>query len=511
MLEGMREMCDACRTTIFNFHWVCEACGFMACSDCVADRRGTEGEGEDWAPCKGQGGQGGHRPDGLRPVQLVPFGEIFTEVSRRFHELRERLQPGLRCPCKRKGKGVNEVNELCNIEKQPASLGEDDSAKTISNMFSRVPHTWLCGEKLLCLEDPKHADNQSIFEIQWSKGHPVTVADVHTLLNMDLWTPASISKEFGDREDRIVNCRNGEVVIGKPLSAFWAGFQDLNEQLEDETGEKMPLKLVDWPPDKDLKELSPSRFRDLVRSLPLSEYTRREGVLNLISRLPDAFVEPDLGPKMYIAYGSGGGAVGTTKLHLDMADAINVMVHVGMPRGADRRQLERGALKAAREGGCDRATLERLRRKGVVPGALWHVYHADDVRKIRDFLARISKEKGEETGRNRDPIHDGLTYLDAPLRRRLREEYGVKGYAIAQCLGDAILIPAGAPHQVQNLLNCMKVAEDFVSPQNVRHCLRLTQEFRRLSDQNSYHEDKLQMKNVLYHAMKDAIACLSDG
>ena len=127
-------------------------------------------------------------------------------------------------------------------------------------MFSRVPHIWLCEGKLLCLEDPRHADNQSIFEvcshfllgsfflfiyfpvdvdrraclcpvspqIQWSKGHPVIVANVHTLLNMDLWTPASISKEFGDREDKMVDCRNGDVIIGKPLNVFWAGFQDLN-------------------------------------------------------------------------------------------------------------------------------------------------------------------------------------------------------------------------------------------------------------------------------------------
>ena len=47
-----------------------------------------------------------------------------------------------------------------------------------------------------------------------------------------------------------------------------------------------------------------------------------------------------------------------------------------------------------------------------------------------------------------DPIHDQLIYLDSDLRRRLHNEYGVKGWAIAQCEGDAIFIPAGAPHQV---------------------------------------------------------------
>ena len=39
-------------------------------------------------------------------------------------------------------------------------------------------------------------------------------------------------------------------------------------------------------------------------------------------------------------------------------------------------------------------------------------------------------------------------YLDHALRERLKKEYNVEGYAICQCLGDAVFIPAGAPHQV---------------------------------------------------------------
>lgn len=56
-----------------------------------------------------------------------------------------------------------------------------------------------------------------------------------------------------------------------------------------------------------------------------------------------------------------------------------------------------------------------------------------------------------------DPIHDQSCYLDGPLRERLYKEYGVEGYAIVQCKGDAVFIPAGAPHQVRNLHNCIKV------------------------------------------------------
>lgn len=45
------------------------------------------------------------------------------------------------------------------------------------------------------------------------------------------------------------------------------------------------------------------RFDDLMANIPLPEYTRRDGKLNLASRLPNYFVRPDLGPKMYNAYG----------------------------------------------------------------------------------------------------------------------------------------------------------------------------------------------------------------
>ena len=52
--------------------------------------------------------------------------------------------------------------------------------------------------------------------------------------------------------------------------------------------------------------------------------------------MPDYFVKPDLGPKMYIAYGNAlYPDTGTTNLHLDMSDACNLMVYVGIPDDAD--------------------------------------------------------------------------------------------------------------------------------------------------------------------------------
>jgi hypothetical protein len=103
--------------------------------------------------------------------------------------------------------------------------------------------------------------------------------------------------------------------------------------------------LVSIFPGEDFAEMLPSRFSDLMRVLPLAEYTHRTGRLNLASRLPECFVRPDLGPKMYNAYGSAlYPTKGTTNLHLDISDAVNVMVYVGIPKDGDSDEHIKGML-----------------------------------------------------------------------------------------------------------------------------------------------------------------------
>ncbi|XP_025094129.1 probable JmjC domain-containing histone demethylation protein 2C isoform X4 [Pomacea canaliculata] len=382
-----------------------------------------------------------------------------------------------------------------------------------SVLYPDVPHSWLCDGRLLRLHDPRHKGNLKIFQEQWKRGQPVLVSCVNKLVNAELWHPESFSNEFGHLENDLVNCRNGNVIVGNPMKDFWDGFESIENRLLDEDSFPMLLKLKDWPPGDDFSDMLPSRFQDLMQALPLPEYTGRNGKLNLASRLPDFLVRPDLGPKMYNAYGSAKyPKEGTTNLHLDISDAVNVLVYVGVPSDGPRgrKEHEEAAVKAIDEAGCDNITKRRVREVHEIPGALWQIYDAHDADKIRDFLNKVAKERGETIEPDHDSIHDQSWYLDEELRERLLKEYGVQGYTIVQCLGDAIFIPAGAPHQVRNLHSCIKVAEDFVSPEHLNHCFRLTQEFRQLSDTHSNHEDKLQVKNIIYHAVKDAIAVLRE-
>ncbi|XP_015718116.1 lysine-specific demethylase 3A isoform X2 [Coturnix japonica] len=371
-----------------------------------------------------------------------------------------------------------------------------------------TPHYWLCDNRLLCLQDPNNESNWNVFRECWKQGQPVMVSGVHHKLNADLWRPESFRKEFGQQEVDLVNCRTNEIITGATVGDFWDGFEDISSRLRTEEGEPMVLKLKDWPPGEDFRDMMPSRFDDLMKNIPLPEYTRRGGKLNLASRLPNYFVRPDLGPKMYNAYGlitPEDRKYGTTNLHLDVSDAANVMVYVGIPKGqADQEEV----LKTIQDGDSDELTIKRFTESREKPGALWHIYAAKDTEKIREFLKKVAEEQGQENPVDHDPIHDQSWYLDRSLRKRLHQEYGVQGWAIVQFLGDVVFIPAGAPHQVHNLYSCIKVAEDFVSPEHVKHCFWLTQEFRYLSHTHTNHEDKLQVKNVIYHAVKDAVGIL---
>uniref|UniRef100_A0A8C4YUS0 Lysine-specific demethylase n=1 Tax=Gadus morhua TaxID=8049 RepID=A0A8C4YUS0_GADMO len=379
----------------------------------------------------------------------------------------------------------------------------------LSVLDPHTSHSWLCDGRLLCLQDPSNGNNWKIFRECWKQGQPVLVSGIHKRLKGNLWQPDAFSKEFGDQDVDLVNCRNCSIISDVKVRDFWDGFQVISRRLKGSDGQPMVLKLKDWPPGEDFRDMMPTRFDDLMDNLPLPEYTKRDGRLNLAARLPNFFVRPDLGPKMYNAYGlisTEDSKVGTTNLHLDVSDAVNVMVYVGIPQEAGDHENE--VMTTIEEGDVDEKTKRRVYEMKEKPGALWHIYAAKDAEKIRELLRKVGEEQGQENPPDHDPIHDQSWYLDQVLRRRLLEDYGVQGWAIVQFLGDAVFIPAGAPHQVHNLYSCIKVAEDFVSPEHVKHCFRLTQEFRHLSTTHSNHEDKLQVKNIIYHAVKDAVGTL---
>lgn len=426
------------------------------------------------------------------------FAQYFNKF-RHSNSKAEHIKPIKHCTSQKKE----------NVLSLSRSLGQITSGNML---YPHIPHRWLCENKLLRLLDPMNPGNESIFHEQWQRGQPVLISNILDHLNLELWIPQAFSAEFGEEHSDFINCMNGKLVRNREISTFWDGFEDVEKRMKDNEGKPMLLKLKDWPPDSDFKKIMPSRFEDIMKNLPLNIYTNRTGDLNIVKYLPSCFIHPDLGPKGYFAYGSPFFLKeGTTNLHLDVSDAVNVMCYIGFPRDNNisiDEYVDQG-YKALLEADCDIANLNRVIQDGEVPGAIWHIFHAVDADRIRDFLLKIAQERGFEVAPDHDAIHDQNWYLDGELRARLYKEYNVKGYAIAQCLGDCIILPAGTPHQVRNIFSCIKIAEDFVSPQQVAHCLNLSNQFRKLTKTHTNNEEKLNIKNVAYHSVKEALATLS--
>ncbi|XP_055907043.1 lysine-specific demethylase 3A isoform X1 [Eupeodes corollae] len=616
VVKGVREICDVCEATLFNFHWTCNKCGFGVCLDCYRDRKNKKIQKAE-KPLRGCDEYGWilcamrdpHEMVKLMLTQIIP-GNALNFLAHRLHQACKLWKIPQKCGCPLSSttqahnfemnsveladktirdtylrfysreceiKYLNKIKKLdpqnpsdcfSFVEAETELIEESKNAGTLSTvlsttlkhlkleassssknniakylqddvtkeynflltqkrtqkalpqkvmtmraseeMFPGIAHDWLCNGKLLRLLDSRDPRNALLFKEAWKRGQPIMVSELCKFLNISLWHPEAFCKDFGDKKNDLINCMTGNLVPNQPMKLFWEGFQCVSKRLLDANGQPMLLKLKDWPPGDDFAEILPTRFRDLMSALPLPEYTLRTGGLNIASRLPSIFVPPDLGPKMYNAYGSAlHPDKGTTNLHLDISDAVNIMVYVGIPTDASAKDQIRAALSAIDSGGCDILTRRRVRQPGVMPGALWHIYSARDADKIRDLLNRVTIERGFRLEPDHDPIHDQNWYLDNELRERLYDDYGVEGYPIAQCLGDAVFIPAGAPHQVRNLHNCIKVAEDFVSPENIQHCFHLSQQFRKLSMSHTNHEDKLQIRNVIYHSIKDTTAYLT--
>ncbi|GMH00408.1 hypothetical protein Nepgr_002247 [Nepenthes gracilis] len=104
-----------------------------------------------------------------------------------------------------------------------------------------------------------------------------------------------------------------------------------------------------------------------------------------------------------------------------------------------------------------------------------------------------------------DPIHDQTLFLNEKHKKQLKEEYNVEPWTFEQYIGEAIFIPVGCPHQVRNRQSCIKVALDFVSPENLEECTRLTEEFRLLPKNHRAKEDKLEVKKMTLYAVSSAV------
>lgn len=129
---------------------------------------------------------------------------------------------------------------------------------------------------------------------------------------------------------------------------------------------------------------------------------------------------------------------GSTKLHMDLTDAVNIMLWAGL---------------------CHDGS----------PGyALWHLYPPGMANILRQFF----RKKGLDEGAG-DFIHSQRIYVTSAMHESIYEEYGVKPYVVRQRPGEAVFIPAGWAHQVRD--RCFIFAKKKKLNCKLRLAIRRTQ------------------------------------
>ncbi|XP_042758187.1 lysine-specific demethylase JMJ25 isoform X2 [Lactuca sativa] len=406
------------------------------------------------------------------------------------------------------------------------------------------------------------------FQWHWSKGEPVIVSNaLETTLGLNA-EPMVMSRAFHQvfsykrmfesstkfieyREKyktksktpkhdiymKMASCRCLDwCEIDITLEEFFAWYMDY-------TFDDKGWPIYEWTEAWPLVNLLEDRLRvlgvEFISSLPFKEYTHpREGYLNLGVKLPKESLKPDMAPKIYIAYAINAQELerrdSVTKLHCEKADVVNVLVDIPTltsnrkrinelkkkQKAQDQKELD---MDNTKDSTSEKVVLKKQKETPGIyvdgsdlgeEGAVWDIFRREDTPKLQEYLKKHFREFKDDFGRPLQevihPIHDQTFYLTMEHKRKLKEEFGIEAWSFVQKLGDAVFIPAGCAHQVRNLKSCIKVAVNFVSPENIGECIRLTEDFRLLPKNNWAKEDTLEVKKIALHALEAAVEDLEN-
>ncbi|GMI77505.1 hypothetical protein HRI_001419800 [Hibiscus trionum] len=567
-----RVYCDHCATSIFDLHRSCPKCSYELCLSCCKEIReeSLSSRGEVAYQYRNRGPGYIHGGDPLPESYLQETANNQAEPSILWKANNDGSitcppkEMGGCCDCRLELKRILPAGWISNLEEKALQML---SACRMRQWLRDTLHRGASREgyfddSLYSTSNDDHEEGLSHFQTRWAKGEPVivknTLADSSGLSwePMVMWRALCENGSLEMSEVKAIDCLAGcEVEIN--TRQFFKGYTEgrTYKNLWPEM-----LKLKDWPPSDKFDDLLPRHCDEFISMLPLQEYTDpRSGILNLAVKLPPGVIKPDLGPKTYIAYGIAeelGRGDSVTKLHCDLSDAVNILTHTAEVALSDAQIAEIEKLKMKHKAQDEKERLERDSAHGIqqgfdaaktadqkdhnlggnvrnvyryelggsiseastsgkeTGGALWDIFRREDVPKLEDYLRKYSNEfrhtycsPVEEVIH---PIHDQSFYLTLEHKRRLKEEFGVIPWTFEQKLGEAVFIPAGCPHQVRNLKSCTKVAVDFVSPENIKECLRLTEEFRQLPKNHRAREDKLEIKKMIIYAVERAVNELSE-
>ncbi|KAL0045073.1 hypothetical protein WJX82_007369 [Trebouxia sp. C0006] len=421
------------------------------------------------------------------------------------------------------------------------SLADSEKLVTADRQCSAAAqasnYLWTPNAADCAVDSDARPDTTRIFQQQFCQvGKPVLVRGIRPGF---LWDPDTLQRATLDLKGMygarpVKSARRKQTAPPRPLtvvdqrnsddyamkqSEFFKAFRAGGDLVKG-SSDPLMLKVKDYPPDAAFAEQMPRHWQDFMQCLPFPEYAHPGGSLNVANYLSQDLVKPDLGPKSYIATGrpkehDEGDSV--TKLHVDLSDAINVLVHM------------EGKATAVRTGHTPADPQADPTYGGA--GAVWDIFQRQDVPQLQAYLMAHCSEfrhagKPLKHSDIKHAIHSQAFFLSSKHLQQLKKEYGVQPWHFEQHFGEGVFIPAGCPHQVRNLASCVKVAVDFVLPESLDQAFRFAQEFCTMGREEAWedtsgvervyiqpadrqHTDKLQAELSMCLAAKHAVQVLA--
>nr|XP_043620660.1 lysine-specific demethylase JMJ25 [Erigeron canadensis]XP_043620661.1 lysine-specific demethylase JMJ25 [Erigeron canadensis] len=570
--------CDFCRIPIIDYHRHCEQCSYDICLRCCQDARKTSKDGGEAE---------------VSSMQTDVCNEDTITLEKQDKPLKQRMRlsdklcdwkanndGSVPCPPKKHGgcgtsplvlKRIFKMNWVAKLVKNVdemvsgCKLFDINPPKIdgLSRRFCQFAERENSDDNFLYTLSCEDIKSEGIdeFRKQWTKGQPVIVRGVCDESSMLGWDPMVMWKGIQETTDER---KKGDIRVVKAIDCFDRSEMDIElgqfirgysegRMRKDDRLEMLVLK--NWPSPSASEEFLLYQRPEFISKLPLLEYIHSKwGLLNLPAKLPHYSLQSDVGPKILISYGvydELGQGDSVNNLHLNMRDAVYLLVHTCevkptsqtsapkisdepettsetiAPKSSDEPMLSKSPItehKTENDMEVDIDTVEDDITEGPVistinnekalkcedlngvceetftksnPGAIWDIFRREDVPKLNEYMRLHCNEFGVPDDILNDcvpqPLHEGLVYLDSHHKRKLKEEFGIEPWSIEQHLGVAVFIPTGCPFQVRNLQSSVQLGLDFLFPESLSEAIRLAGEIRELPND---HDSKLQMLEV---------------
>ncbi|PIA45936.1 hypothetical protein AQUCO_01600289v1 [Aquilegia coerulea] len=347
--------CNFCRIPIIDYHRHCTNCLYDLCLTCCQDIRQ-----ESQVVAKGELAEAQAFESSQNGAILMKQPRL---IERRMNVAE--LSPDWKAntdgsiPCPPKGDGgcgcssltLRRIFKMNWVAKLVKNVEEMVDGCKLYNMDSPWPNGLSDGK--LCQLSHREDSNDNFlycpssqdikvegiyhFQKHWARGEPIIVKQVCDCTSSSNWDPMVIWRGIRETADEktkdenrtvtAIDCLDGSEVDIE-LGQFIKGY---TEGRIHENGWPEMLKLKDWPSPGAAEEFLLYQRPEFLSKLPLIEYIHSKwGLLNVAAKLPYYSLQNDVGPKIYITYGtyeelSRGDSV--TNLHTNMRDMVYLLMH----------------------------------------------------------------------------------------------------------------------------------------------------------------------------------------